>query len=84
MGLDLHADFRAHEDFAAVHMGIEGNAFLLYFPQDRQGKYLEPAGVGENGTVPSHEFMQAAHAVNQLIAGPDVQMVGIAKLYLAL
>jgi hypothetical protein len=40
---------------------------------------LESAGVGEQGARPAYEFVQAAHAANGLMAGPQVKVIGIAE-----
>ena len=83
IGLDLHALLRPHEDLVAVDMGGEIHALLLDLPQGGQTEHLESAGVRQNGAVPGHEFVQAAHLPHHRIRGPQMQMVGIAQLHLA-
>ena len=82
--LDTHALLGAHEDFLAVVMRIEVDAFLLNLTQLCEGKDLKSAAVGKNGTLPVHELMKAAHLADDVIAGTQVEMVGIAQLDLTL
>ena len=51
-------------------------------PQARQRKHLKAAAVGEDGAVPAGEFMQPAHAVDEVISGAHMQMVGVAQHHL--
>ena len=60
-------------------MGFEGSAFLGDLGEILEAEDLKTAAVGEDGPVPVHEFMQAAEAADQLMAGPDVEMVGVAE-----
>ena len=83
IGLDAHALLRPHEDMPPVHMGVEADALLLDLPQLGQGENLETAAVGENGAVPVHEPVQAAHLLDQSVAGAHMKVVGIGKLHLA-
>ena len=40
---------------------------------------LKAARVGEHGARPADEAMQAAHAPNRLVSGPQIKMIGIAE-----
>ena len=40
---------------------------------------LEAAGVGEDRQVPRHEAVQPAELADQLVAGPEMQVVGVAE-----
>ena len=40
---------------------------------------LEAAGVSEHGARPTDEAMQAAHAANGLVAGTQIEVVGVAE-----
>ena len=62
---------------------MKGYAFLLDLAQGRQRKHLKAAGVGQHRTVPAHEFVQTAHLLDDLVARPDVQMIGVGQLNLA-
>jgi len=84
MGLDLHALFRPHEDALAVHVGGELHALLGDLAEGGQGEYLESAAVGEDGLGPVHELVEAAHVVDELVAGADVEVVGVGELDLAI
>ena len=44
-----------------------------------QREDLEAAGVGQDRPVPAHEAVQAAELGDQLVAGPEVQVVGVAE-----
>ena len=50
-------------------------------PRDRvaQREDLEAAGVGEDRRVPAHEPVQPAEVADQLVARPEVQVVGVAE-----
>ena len=65
-------------------MAVEGDPFFFDFPQRSQAEHLEPPAVGEDGPLPPHKLVQAAPAVDQLVPGTDVEVVGVAQLYLAL
>lgn len=84
MGLDLHAFLRPHKQDPSVHMAVEGDPFFLDLPQGSQAEHLESPAVGEDGPLPPHKLVQAAPAVNQLVSGTDVEVVGVAQLHLAL
>jgi hypothetical protein len=83
VGLDAHGLLGAHEDPVPVDVGGEGDALLPDLPQRRQGEHLEPAGVREDGAVPVHELVEPAHLPDDVVAGPQVQMVGVAQFDLA-
>ncbi len=82
--LDLHAFLRPHENLFSVNMGMEIHPLLLDFPQARQGKDLEPAGICQDGLVPDHKFVEPAQFLYYLVPRADVEMVGVGKLYLCL
>ena len=65
-------------------MGGEGDALFGDFPQPRQGKNLEAAGICKDRAVPVHHLMEPAQCPDDVVAGPQVQMVGIAQFNLAL
>ena len=83
MGLDLHTLLRPHEDAVAVQMAGEGDALLRDLPQTRQREHLKAAGVRQDGAVPPHEPVQPSHLPHHVIAGAQVQVVGIGQLDLA-
>ena len=83
IGLDLHGLLRPHEDTVSVNMAGKGDALLPDLPQGGQRKHLKSAGVRQNRAVPVHELVEAAHLAHHLIAGPQVQMIGVGQLDLA-
>ena len=82
VGLDLHRLLRTHKNPVAVDVGGEGHALLLDLPQAGQGEHLKSAAVGEHGAIPAHHLMQAAQLLHHLVAGTQVQMIGIGQLHL--
>ena len=83
VGLDLHGLLRPHKDAPAIDVGGKGDSLLLDLAQAGQGEHLEPAGVGEDRAVPPHELVQAAHLAHHLVAGAQVEVVGVGQLHLA-
>ena len=83
VGLDLHGLLRPHEDPVAVDMAGEGDALLFDLPQGCQGKHLESAGVRQDGAVPVHELVEASHLPHHLVAGPQMEVIGVGQLDLA-
>ena len=83
VGLDAHGLLRPHEDTPAVDVGGEGDSLLRDLPQSGERKDLEAAGVGEDGTVPVHEFVKSPHLPHHVVAGPQVEVVGVGELDLA-
>ena len=79
IGLNLHALFRAHEDLVPVQMRMEGYPLLADVAELCQAEYLKSAAVGQDGPVPAGELVQAAHVGNHLVAGTQMQMIGIAQ-----
>ena len=50
--------------------------------QRGEREHLKAAGVGEDRPVPLHELVQAAQLANQLVAGPEVQVIGVGEDHL--
>ena len=84
VGLDLHGLLRPHKDPPPVDVGGERDALLGDLPQSRQGKYLEAAGIRQDGAVPVHHLVEPAQGLHHVIPRPEVEMVGIRQLNLAL
>ncbi|MPM74312.1 hypothetical protein SDC9_121299 [bioreactor metagenome] len=70
IGLDAHALLGAHKNPVPVDVGGEGHPVLGYLAQAGKRKDLEPAAVGEDGSVPVHEFVEAAHFPHHAVPGP--------------
>ena len=83
VGLDLHGLLRPHEDPVPVDVGGEGDPLLPDLPQRGQGEHLEPAGVRQDRAVPVHELVEPPHLPDDMVARPQVQVVGVAELDLA-
>ena len=79
MRLNAHTLLRPHENASAVHMGAEGHALLLDLAELRERENLKSAGIGQCGAVPAGKALQAAHLPDDLIAGADMEMIGIAE-----
>ena len=77
--LDLHTFLRTHEDAVAVEVRGKGHALLGDLAQLCQTEYLKSAAVGQDRPVPAGKPVQAAHIRYQLVAGTQMQMVGIAQ-----
>ena len=60
-------------------MGLEGDAILGNARQIAQAEDLETAAVGEDGQAPAHELVQPAEAADELVAGPQVEVIGVAE-----
>ncbi len=63
-------------------MGIKIYALLLNLAQPCQGKHLKSAGIREDRAIPVHKFVQTAKLSDQLVAGTDMEVVGIGKFHL--
>src|SRR5699024_1605639 len=76
--LDVHRPFRAQEKFGAVQVAPEMHTRFLDLPSVAQAEYLEAACVRQDRPVPVHESMKAARLGDNVTAGPQPQMIGIA------
>ena len=65
-----------------IDVGVEVDALFLDLSESGEGKYLKSAGIGEDRTIPVHKPVEAAELLDQLVAGPDMKMVGVGKLHL--
>ena len=61
---------------------MEFDAFLRNFTKRLQRENLEAAGVSDDGFVPGHEAVQAAHFADQLVAGPEMEVIGVGEDHL--
>ena len=77
--LDLHTLLRAHKDAVTIQMRGEGHALLGDLTQLCQTEHLKSAAVGQDRPVPAGKLVQAAHIRYQLVAGTQMQMVGVAQ-----
>ena len=63
----------------AVQVGSEGDPVGVDLPAVGQGKDLVPAGIGQQRARPTHELVEAAKPGDRLVAGAQVQMVGVGE-----
>src|SRR4029079_13303273 len=63
-------------------MAAELDAVLVDRAQSLEREDLEAAGVGEDGTIPSHERVQPPELSNELVGRAEMQMVRVAKDHL--
>ena len=77
--LDIDRVLGREEVFAAIEVGAELHAFGRNFAKGAETEDLKAARVGQHGSVPAHESMDATHAPDELVAGPEVQMVSVGE-----
>jgi hypothetical protein len=77
--LDLHAARGRQAMVAAVDMAAEGHAIRVHLPKAREAHHLEPAGIGQDGSVPVHHPVQPAEPRDALGARAQHQVIGIAE-----
>ena len=63
----------------AIQMRAEEDAFFGDFAQGLETEDLEAAGIGEDGSRPGHELVQAAQLADELVAGTQKQMIGVGE-----
>ena len=63
----------------AVEVAAERHAVVVDDPQVAERDDLEAARVGEDRAVPVHEPVQAAEPCDALVAGPQVEVVGVGQ-----
>ena len=68
----------------AIDVTAEGDALLLQFAVRRKGEHLEASTIGENGTIPTVELVQATGSLNDVHAGTQIQVIGVAQNNLSL
>src|SRR5687768_2107585 len=55
------------------------DAVLIYLPALGEAEYLVATAVGEDGLVPAGELVKAAAPSDQLVAGTQHQVIGVAE-----
>lgn len=65
--------------FGSIDVRGKGDAVLGELAQSGQAEDLKPSGVGRDRMIPAHEGMQAPTAGDHVIAGAQIQMIGIAQ-----
>ena len=74
-----HGAFRRQLHQAAVHRRAEAHTLLADLAHLRQAVDLEAAGIGEDRAFPVHEAMQVAMPADDVGAGPQHQVEGVAE-----
>ena len=64
---------------AAVQMGLELHAVFIELAQLGQREHLESAAVGQYRAIPVHEAVQPARLGDQILAGAQMQMIGVGE-----
>jgi hypothetical protein len=76
--LNFNGQFRTEEVFTSVNMRSEEDSVFVQIAQPRKAENLIPTAVGENWSVPPHEFVQSPHPFNHLHSWSEAQMIGVA------
>ena len=77
--LDIDGAFGREHVGVAVEMRTEEDAFFRHLPESVETENLEASRVGEYGARPGHEFVQAAHPFNALVARAEEEMVSVGE-----
>ena len=77
--LDFHDLLRPQEEGGAVEVGAELDTVGEDGADFREAEDLETAAVSEDRPGPIHELMQTAGGADDVHAGADVEVVGVAK-----
>src|SRR5271165_6895011 len=63
----------------AIEMGAELYSVFGHLTQVAEAEDLKPPRVGEQWARPAHELMQPAELADELVAGAQIQVIGISK-----
>lgn len=77
--LDADRTFGGEAMRRAVNVTFEGHAVVVNFARLREREDLESARVRQHGTRPLHETVQSAHFSHEVVAGAEVEMIGVAQ-----
>jgi hypothetical protein len=75
--LDFHGELGRVVMLGAVDVGAEADAVFGDFAEAGEGEDLEAAAIGEDRAVPPHEAVDAAEPLDEAMAGPEVEVVGV-------
>ena len=64
---------------AAIDVAAEGHPLVSQFAVLGKGEDLEAAAVGQDGTVPPVELVQASGTLDDVHTGTQVQVIGVAQ-----
>src|ERR1700722_4384046 len=77
--LDVGRLLRSQRMRRAVEVRAEVRALLVDRAPVGQAEHLVTAAVGEDGLAPADEAMQAAATRDQIVAGAEVEVIGVAE-----
>ena len=77
--LHVHRVFGSKEVAASIQVRTEPHAFVRHLAQRCQRKHLESARIRQHRPRPTDELVQTAKSPNQLVTGPQIEMIGIAE-----
>jgi hypothetical protein len=77
--LDIDGALRRQQVKGAVEVRAEFRAFFMDAAQRGEAEHLIATAVGQDRQIPSHEPVKSAAAGNELVAGPQIKVVGIAE-----
>jgi hypothetical protein len=77
--LNIDGRFGSEQVLVAVQVRAKDDAGFGDFAQRAQAEDLETAGIGKDRPGPAHEFVEAAKSPDGFVAGPEIQMIGIAE-----
>ena len=79
LGLDVDRLLRRQQMRRAVEMRAKSRAFLVDGPPRGQAEHLVAAAVGQDGTRPPDERMEAATPRDQVVARPQIEVIRVAQ-----
>ena len=79
LAFDLHDTLRGEQVRRTVDVGLEADAFLADLSRGRERIHLVASAVGEDRPVPADKTVQAAGFFQNVRAGTQVQVIGIAQ-----
>ena len=77
--LDRHHLLRREAVGAAVEVAAKGDALRVHFPLVGQAEDLVAARIGEQRAIPAHKGVQPAKTLDQLVARPQIEMIGVGQ-----
>ena len=77
--LHLDDELGREEVGRAVDRRAELDARLADLSELGEAPHLESAGVGQDGAVPAHETMEAAELTDEVVAGPEKQVIRVGE-----
>ena len=77
--LDGDGPFGREFEEGAVDVRTEDGGVVGDLARRGEAVDLEAATVGEDGAVPAHEAMQAAHLGDEVVAGTEGEVIGVAE-----